>query len=331
MKALVSAASQAAMKACLPDLLRFTFKGMIPYEVDVHYASKIINTVVERLGWSSDYAARHVQTKLVVGSASPNGPVTVLQVDYRAARLYPFFPQSIWRHLTEGEFKVYLQGSVEEYYERFLDEMESAPHGLVTHVNRPSLKGNKGKGMNRRLKLGSTKSDYSADLYVRPNEKPGLGAHVRGGAMDKAREEAALIVGYAGNLDSAQVAQLYVDRAALKAWNYLFTKLDKAEFVLSDWVNYLFTYEEGATDKDGKCLPIEPIRLPWKVGEQDMFSLDDSGPAPAPGEDYYEYRAAQDSAEADDQAEPDLGYELTDEGGEGFDLKPTSEGRKRRK
>lgn len=277
MKSVAHAAAQLAVASCMPDLLKFTFKGMVPFEVERHYSVKITELAMGEYGWSYEYASRHVRIKLAIGSAQPNGPVTTLQVSYRIARLYAFFPPSIWSHLTEAEFKTYLEGEAASSYEEFLSDMESAPHGLVTHINRPTAKGNKGKGLNRRLKLGSTKSDYSADLYVRPGELPGLGAHVRGAAMDKARDEAKLVLGYAGVMSPGGIAQLYLDRAALKAWGYLFTKLDKGNLEMGEWVDKLHPLPNAKEYDDWRYTRLAPAAFVWTAADQEsLFSYDET-------------------------------------------------------
>lgn len=264
-----------------PDKLVFTFRGHIPWDLEP-MRKALVGLAQKQLGWSEEYASRHVRIHPVVSSASANGPITNLQVTYKIAGLYRSFPRMLWRHTSEMECKIYLSGLVQDEYTNFLIQLEDAPHGLKTTMRKPGNKGaNKTKGLDRSLVIGSQAAARSGMVYRRADQLPGLEAHVRKDAIKRVVDVARANLDRATGITNDAYASLMVDAMKSSAWRYLLGKLALADFDLENWVSHV----TSSPDPDQCTGPMSGEMgahpLIWrKYTEQDMFAVNDGGQQP---------------------------------------------------
>ena len=161
------------------DKVRFSFPGMESDRAQFYY-QRFINLACEHLGWSEEYARRHIKKSGYYHSKDVNG--YTFQLTYRAATLIDYISFSWANHLTEMEVKAYLKpkdGKMTNYY-WFVDAVYSAPGALNTYtINNGARTSAKKSGASRSVKVGNNKSSTQTGVYARRGERPGLETSVK--------------------------------------------------------------------------------------------------------------------------------------------------------
>lgn len=269
-----AAAANQAAALCVADKLRFTLRGLNLQDVERLYLAKLVPAIARELNWSEDYTRRHVTAHLNKGSAERGGPITIVQVDYRAARLLHLIPPSWWEKVSEIGAKYYIDLALDKDYDAFINAIDSCGHNMAAHIQRPSTKGNKSKGSTRRWSAGSGKASLSFDLYMRPGEAIGLGAELRAEGLAAVRSRVADVLRYGAVNDPGIRGRIYLETAARAAFGKLFETLSKAGFPMGEWVvwagNEIFPFAPTSTGEYNW----EPFAWDADAAQPDMFALD---------------------------------------------------------
>lgn len=235
--------------------------------------NRLIQAAGDILGWSPEYATRHIRMSGYYASKDVNG--YYLQLTYKAATLCKAMPFEYARNITEAEVKAFLvpRNDIEgEPLLRFIDDMRATRGSMAVAEFTHGTRSSKAKsGAERAINIGTNRSAAQGKVYKRPGQRVGLEIAMSRDPARKLVDDMLVQVGRVAerpNNDGLWVGLLRM--VAFKGYSRIAADLYRRGVDLSDYFTHFTDAAHVDEDDSSVRYTIYPDNAPLDEGQMTL-------------------------------------------------------------